>query len=75
MTSIWQSANELLDALRVYERQCLFYEPKDPRRDAQYREAARAYADAAAAFVDWKRSFLTAAVTAHAEAEAEERLT
>lgn len=74
MPSIWQSVNTLLDALRVAERGCLFYQPKDPKRDAAYHEAGQAYGDAARALRDWQRDYLSPAVNAHAEAEAEERL-
>jgi len=73
MDAIEQQAKALLAALGEAERRCLFYEPKDPRRDPAYQRAGHEYGDALRSLGDWMGEFLKPAIQAEDEAEAEER--
>jgi hypothetical protein len=73
MEQIEQQAKALLRALGEAERRTLFYEPKDPARDDDYRRASHAYGDAANVLEDWLSEFLRPALEAEDAAEAEER--
>ena len=74
MDQIEERANALLDALTQAERRCLYYEPKDPKRDPHYTRACHGYGDAANVLEDWISEFLRPAVEAENKAEAEEAL-
>jgi len=73
MEQIEQQAKALLQALGEAERRTLYYQPKDPARDDDYRRASHAYGDAANVLEDWLGQFLRPALEAENEAEAEER--
>jgi len=75
MEQIEQQAKALLEALTAAERRCLFYEPKDARRDPAYRRASHGYGDAANVLEDWLTEFLRPALEAENEAESEEPVT
>jgi hypothetical protein len=74
MEAIERQAKALLEALIAAERRCLYYEPKEPARDADYRRASHAYGDAANILGDWISEQLLPAVHAEQDAEAEERV-